>query len=140
MLVDVGADGGVSVSTMLQDELPVVVGASVELGWPLSADESEELRWYLEDYLRAPFGVYEQRGPRIAGRLREWGERMFAALFADAAARDAYVVLRTRAAAAGGGARPEIVVRSAEPGWLGCRGSCWPIRRSRFRWRWVRCR
>lgn len=91
LLVDAGADGRVSVSTWLDDELPSEVGLPVELASPLTADESEELRWYLEDYLRAPFGVYEQRGPRIADRLQEWGRRMFAAVFADDAAREAYV-------------------------------------------------
>jgi hypothetical protein len=30
---------------------------------------TEELRWYLEDYLLAPFGVWEDRGPRIQGWL-----------------------------------------------------------------------
>ncbi|PZS11613.1 MAG: hypothetical protein DLM64_06380, partial [Solirubrobacterales bacterium] len=119
MLVDVSADGLVSVSTWLDGELPSVVGEPVELAWPLTDDELEDLRWYLEDYLRAPFGVYEQRGPRVAARLSEWGQRMFSAVFAAEAARDAYVALRTRAAAAGVGARPEIVVRSAQPGWLG---------------------
>ncbi len=119
LLVDVGVDGRVVVSTWLDGELPSPVGEPVELAWPLSDDELEELRWYLEDYLRAPFGVYEQRGPQVAGRLEEWGRRMFAGLFAVDAARDAYVVLRTRAAAAGAGSRPEIVVRSAQPEWLG---------------------
>lgn len=56
LLVDVTADGRVSVSTWLDGELPSVVGQPVKLAWPLTADELEDLRWYLEDYLRAPFG------------------------------------------------------------------------------------
>jgi hypothetical protein len=118
LLVDVAAGGWVSVSTWPDGELPCAVGEAVELAWPLSGDELEDLRWYLEDYLRAPFGVYEQRGPRVAAQLARWGQRMFTAVFAAGVARDAYVALRTRAAAAVG-ARPEIVVRSAQPGWLG---------------------
>jgi hypothetical protein len=43
---------------------------------------------------------------------------MFSAVFTAEAARDAYVTVRTRAAAAGVDARPEIVVRSAQPSWL----------------------
>ena len=53
-------------SAWLDGELPEPVGDPVELAWPLTAEELEDLRWYLEDYLRAPFGVYEDRGPRIA--------------------------------------------------------------------------
>ena len=119
LLVDVSADGLVTVSTWLDGELPSLVGEPVELAWPLTGDELEDLRWYLEDYLCAPFGVYEQRGPQVASRLPEWGQRMFRALFSVEAARDAYVALRTRAVAAGAAARPEVVVRSAQPGWLG---------------------
>jgi hypothetical protein len=65
LLVDVGADGRVSVSTWLDGELPSPASEPVELVWPLDAEALEELRWYLEDYLRAPFGAYE--GPRLAG-------------------------------------------------------------------------
>lgn len=98
------------------------VGAPVPLGWPLTAEELEDLRWYVEDYLRAPFGVYEQRGAQVADRLPEWGRRLFSAVFGSGPARDAYVTVRTRVAAsatpdAGGG--PEIVFRSARPAWSG---------------------
>ncbi len=96
-------DGLVSVWTWLDGELPSVVGEPVELAWPLTGDELEDLRWYLEDYLRAPFGVYEQRGPQVAGRLAEWGQRMFSVLFSGTEARDAYVALRTRAVGVGAG-------------------------------------
>jgi hypothetical protein len=118
LLVSVTADGLVSVSASLDGELQDVVGALVELAWPLTADE-------FEDYLRAPFGVYEQRGPRVATRLGKLDQRMFSAVLAAEAARDAYVTVRARAAAGGVGTRPEIVVRSADPGWLGLPCSTW---------------
>jgi hypothetical protein len=58
LFVDLTADGRVSVSTMLEGELPGgAAGEPGALDWPLDADALEELRWYLEDYLRAPFGV-----------------------------------------------------------------------------------
>lgn len=113
LLVDLGADGRVSVSSWLDGELPSSVGESRELVWPLDADVLEELRWYLEDYLRAPFGVYEERGPRVAARLTAWGQAVFASLFGTGPARDAYVRMRSRT-----GAGVEIVFRSAAPGWL----------------------
>ncbi|MGH3934889.1 MAG: CHAT domain-containing protein [Pseudonocardiaceae bacterium] len=114
LLVDLGADGRVSVSTWLDGELPNPVGEPAGVVWPLDADALEDLRWYLEDYLRAPFGVYGERGPRVAGQLPAWGQAVFAAVFGAGPARDAYVRMRSRA-----GAGMEIVIRSAVPGWLG---------------------
>jgi len=98
LLVDLGADGRVAVSTLLDGEISATpAGEPFELVWPLDTDALEDLRWYLEDYLRAPFGVYGERGPQVAGRLREWGQAVFAALFGAGPARDAYV--RARAGA-----------------------------------------
>lgn len=108
--MDVSTDGRVSVSIWLDGELPSPAGEPAALVWPLDADALEELRWYLEDYLRAPFGVYEDRGPRVAAQLPAWGQAVFGA----GPARDAYVRLRSRT-----GAGVEIVFRSAAPGWLG---------------------
>ena len=41
------------------------------------ADALEDLRWYLEDYLLAPFGVWEDRGPAVAGQAGRVGEPGF---------------------------------------------------------------
>ena len=43
------------------------------LTWPLDTDALEDLRWYLEDYLLAPFGVWEDRGPTVRDKLSGWG-------------------------------------------------------------------
>jgi tetratricopeptide (TPR) repeat protein len=117
LLVDVESGGALSVSMVLADgDLPAVVssGSVVEPG--LTPDELKELRWYLEDYLRVPFGVYADRGEQIVRRLSGWGQSMFTSVFGAGPARDAYIGLRSRT-----GARDavEIVVRSASPGWLG---------------------
>ena len=114
LLVDVGTDGRVSVSIWLDGELPgAPVGEPVDLVWPLDADVLEDLRWYLEDYLRAPFGVYGERGPQVEANLKSWGEAIFAALFGDSGpARDAFVKLRSR------GTATEIVFRSPYAGSL----------------------
>lgn len=115
LLVDVDADGRVSVSTWLDGELPGgPVGEPTELVWPLDGDALEDLRWYLEDYLRAPFGVYEDRGSRVEARLPGWGEAIFAAVFGAAGpARDALVRLRAR------GTATEVVFRSGSARFLG---------------------
>ena len=65
-----------SISTWLEGEYPSgPAGAPFELVWPLDADALDDLRWYLEDYLRVPFGVYGDRGPQVAGLLTGWVRR-----------------------------------------------------------------
>jgi tetratricopeptide (TPR) repeat protein len=114
LFVDLTTDGRVSVGTMLEDELPGgAAGEPTALGWPLDADALEELRWYLEDYLRAPFGVYEHRGPGVAARLASWGQAVFGAVFGPGPARDAYQRMRARPAGV------QVVFRSDAARWLG---------------------
>ena len=49
---------------------------------PLDDDDLEDIRWYLEsygiDYAALPD---DQRAERVAGQLREWGARLFEAVF-----------------------------------------------------------
>lgn len=80
-------------------------------GSPIDATELEDLRWYLEDYLTAPFGVWEDRGPAVAGKLAGWGDEVFASVFGPGPARDAYQRARDRGL--------EVVFRSADPALLG---------------------
>lgn len=80
----------------------------------MSGAELEDLRWYLEDYLRAPYGVYGTMGARIADLLPAWGENMFTALFGSGAGREAYLGFRTRAVG-----ELEIVLCSGAPRRLG---------------------
>jgi tetratricopeptide (TPR) repeat protein len=114
LLVELGASGKVTVGSWLDGELPGL-GEASDLAWPLDEDALEDLRWYLEDYLRAPFGVYGERGPKVQARLAGWGEAVFSAVFGAGAARDAYVRMRARQAGV------EIVFRSSSPALLG-----WP--------------
>lgn len=48
-----------------------------------------ELRWYLEDYLQAPFGVYPQLAERVEETMKAWGAVVFDTLFTGYA-RDWY--------------------------------------------------
>jgi len=75
--------------------------------WPLDADALEDLRWYLEDYLLAPFGVWEDRGPAVQGNLAGWGEAVFGSVFGAGPARDEYQRARDRGL--------EVMFRSADP-------------------------
>jgi tetratricopeptide (TPR) repeat protein len=110
LLVDLGADLHVTVSMLLAGGQAEIVSQAL-LEWPLDDDALEDLRWYLEDYLRAPFGVYEERGPAIQGRLPEWGRQVFASVFGSGSARNAYRWARDHGL--------ELTFRSAEPGLLG---------------------
>ena len=82
--------------------------------WPLSEGELEDLRWYLEESLIAPFAVYGERGVEVEARFPEWGERLFVALFGESGlAHDAYVAARGR------GGELEIALQSDSARWLG---------------------
>jgi tetratricopeptide (TPR) repeat protein len=55
---------------------------------PLSREDHEELRWYLETYAsRYTTEVDDQRAARLAARLPFWGQALFTAVFQDRAAQ-----------------------------------------------------
>ena len=110
LLVDLGGDGQAEVLAWPGEGLPERVSRA-PLTWPLDADALEDLRWYLEDYLQAPFGVWEDRGPAVQGKLAGWGDLVFGSVFGSGPARFAYERARDRGL--------EVVFRSAEPGLLG---------------------
>ena len=110
LLVDLGDDGQAEVLAWPDEGMPERVSRA-PLTWPLDGDALEELRWYLEDYLLAPFGVWEDRGPAVQGKLAGWGDLVFGSVFGSGPARDAYQRARDQGL--------EVVFRSAEPGLLG---------------------
>ncbi|MER2266117.1 tetratricopeptide repeat protein [Methylobacterium oxalidis] len=87
------------------------VGQPVAFAPPLTDADREDLRWYLEDYLMAPYAVYEERGQQIGQRLPEWGEALFEAVFGPGQpGRDAYLKSRE--------GESELVVISRSPAFL----------------------
>jgi hypothetical protein len=109
LVVELYPDGTASVATQLEgDDFPDD-GPRFGLTWPLDDDALSELRWYLEDYLRLPSAVYGERGRRVRDLLPAWGAAVFAAVFGQGRARDAYQRLRGRAA------DTRLVFRSSEP-------------------------
>ena len=110
LLVDLDAGGHVSVGIWPESRsLEAISRASLK--WPLDETALADLRWYLEEYLRAPFGAWEDRGPRIEKQLASWGEAIFGSVFRVGPARDAYQRAREQDLA--------LVVRSASPALLG---------------------
>ncbi|WP_319053987.1 tetratricopeptide repeat protein [Streptomyces europaeiscabiei] len=117
LLVDLSEQGRVRVASWRSgDDAAAAAKDERALLWPLSVRESEDLRWYLEDYLHTPFGVYEERGARVAASLRGWGEAVFSALFGAGPGREA--LLRARGALVGDQGL-EVVIRSESAGMLG---------------------
>lgn len=68
LLVNLGDDGRVSVSTWQDGGLPGAVAEPLDLVWPVDENALEDLRWYLEDYLRMPYGVYAERGAEVESK------------------------------------------------------------------------
>src|SRR5215469_16005201 len=88
-----------------------VAGQPVPFSSPFGTEAREELRWYLEDYLIAPFAVYEQRGQAVQAKLAKWGRALFDGVFgAGKAGRDAYMKSRE--------GECELVLRSHSPAFL----------------------
>ena len=110
LIVDLTAYGQATVLTWPDGGIPEQV-SQAPLAWPLDADALEDLRWYLEDYLQGPYGVWEERGPAIREKLADWGEQVFGSVFGTGTARDAYQRARDRGL--------ELVFRSADPSMLG---------------------
>ena len=106
LLVDLGAGGHITIGIWPDSGMPETVSRA-SLEWPLDEAALAELRWYLEDYLRAPFGVWEDRGPQVEQRLAGWGEAIFRSVFRDGRARDAYQRARDQGLA--------LLFRSASP-------------------------
>ncbi|WP_459799803.1 tetratricopeptide repeat protein [Herbidospora sp. RD11066] len=96
------------------------VGRTTLRVWPAEKETGEpagfacppdppDLRWYLEDYLRAPYGVDSSRGLTEAARLATWGEALFEAVFGSGDRRAVYEAARA-------GEEPvELVIRAVSP-------------------------
>ena len=127
LIVDLDDDGTVTVSTAWGDGEQLSAAGRATLSWPLGEEALEDLRWYLEDYLLAPFGVYEDRGARVGASLGRWGETVFSSVFGSGPARDAYLEMRARGDV-------EVVFRSASPSLLGLPRELMAAQRGDDRW------
>lgn len=108
LLLDVSPEGLLQVSSWLRGEMsPHRVGPRTAMTWPMREPDLAALHWYLDDFPKVPFGVYRERGARVAAQLADWGRDIFDAVFADGPAREVFRQTRSR------GGPLEIIIRSA---------------------------
>src|SRR5277367_5082160 len=111
LLID-EADGTVRISLRRAGQVGDEASAAVAFTSPFTGAAREDLRWYLESYLAAPYAVYEVRGQAIHEQLRGWGEALFEGVFgAGKPGRDLYLQAREGQA--------ELALTSRSPGFLG---------------------
>ncbi|MEH2371174.1 tetratricopeptide repeat protein [Nostoc sp.] len=48
---------------------------------PFDEDNAAELRWYLEDYLKFPYGIFPDNAVKIEQKLQHWGQQLFELVF-----------------------------------------------------------
>jgi tetratricopeptide (TPR) repeat protein len=114
LIVDITPDGAASLSLKWTHQTEAArIGEPAVVEWPLDAPALEDLRWYLEDYLRWPFGAYADKGQAVAEKMTEWGAALFEAVFAPGPWREAYGALRA------GTTPAEVIIQSTSPLHLG---------------------
>ena len=110
LVVEEVSGGQVRVQLRRAGQVHLDAAVPVAFTAPFDAATREDLRWYLEDYLIAPFAVYEERGQQIRVRLRQWGETLFDSIFGAGPGRDAYLQAREGS--------PELALISRSPSFL----------------------
>src|SRR4028118_2170666 len=48
---------------------------------PFDTQALKDLRWYLEQYLRYPYGIEPDRAAKIEQKFRDWGQQLFTLVF-----------------------------------------------------------
>jgi hypothetical protein len=61
---------------------------------PLGPSDRADLRWYLEDYLRFPVGIYPDRARGVEAKMAGWGGALFDRLFGNGKGRDLYTLVK----------------------------------------------
>ena len=54
---------------------------AVKLEHPFNKQALTDLRWYLEEYLRFPYGIFPDEAAKIEQKLQTWGEQLFNLVF-----------------------------------------------------------
>jgi hypothetical protein len=62
-------------------QAPPRFAPAVPFEHPFDTQVLAELRWYLEDYLRYPYGIEPERAANIEQKFRDWGQQLFTLVF-----------------------------------------------------------
>jgi len=54
---------------------------SVTFTHPFDEQALTDLRWYLEEYLRFPYGIFPDNAAKIEQKFQDWGEQLFELVF-----------------------------------------------------------
>src|SRR3954462_3950998 len=110
LIFDLSSRGCTVLTTGSDEGSPREVARVTGTQWPVDDKDLQSLRWYLEDYLRAPYAVYGEHGAAVAAALPTWGQALFCSLFAQPEAAASYARIRE-----GVGEQAELVLRSSDP-------------------------
>jgi len=58
-------------------------GLATDFISPLGPEDAEDLRWYIEDYCRWPWGVFRNRAQSIEAKIPQWGRKLYDAIAAS---------------------------------------------------------
>ncbi len=79
-IFDLG-DGQIRIS-LRQGSTDLECPHSIPFTDPITREDRKELRWYLEEYLRYPYGAEEYRAQKVEKKMKEWGESLFTRVLA----------------------------------------------------------
>lgn len=88
-------DNTYQIEIALEDDGPRQLAVS-RFQFKLSARDQEDVRWYLEDYLKYPQEPAPQIAGRIESRMTEIGHQLFRGVFQTEEARDLWATIRQR--------------------------------------------
>ncbi|MEO0408270.1 MAG: tetratricopeptide repeat protein, partial [Cyanobacteria bacterium P01_A01_bin.135] len=72
--------GQIRLSWQRRQEMPRSA-PEVPFTHPFDAEILGELRWYLEEYLDFPYGIYPDKAVAVEGQFQDWGQQLFDLVF-----------------------------------------------------------
>lgn len=80
-ITDLG-HGKIQVSWQHGSGAPISYARELPFVDPLSDEDRQELRWYLEEYLEFPYGAERDRAQEVERKIAIWGAALFGQIFA----------------------------------------------------------
>ena len=79
-ITDIG-NSKVQISWQAGSAIPRSCPEPIPFANPLTAQEREDLRWYLEGYLQFPYGAERWKAEQVEKKMEEWGKSIFKRIF-----------------------------------------------------------